>query len=314
MMPRAALETVGPLDDRYFLYFEETDWCWRARQQGLDVWYCAETEITHLEGRAAAQAGGFAQRQFQKSYRLFVAKNYGTRAGVGLPPGPVRRIRPEGPAAAAGCRASATGRWRPRIGRAPPSSGCGEIEATPPRRSGAASISHTCGGKRSQSDRRQSGNEPTRDTFADGKTVAPHKCGAPVFTDLEMASRRAGAGPPSTSGRDRASPLPRCEPGRGQREGAGHSAGAKPRGPSGSSAVTPRLPALPRLPLELRDQVLPRSQARRCGSPPRAARVVQHVQLQVEGAAQLAELLRAFLQQVAGPAPGWPGSAGASPR
>ena len=79
MIPRTALETVGPLDDRYFLYFEETDWCWRARREGLDVWYCAETEVAHLEGQAAARAGGFAQRQFQKSYRQFVAKNYGRR-------------------------------------------------------------------------------------------------------------------------------------------------------------------------------------------------------------------------------------------
>ena len=77
MIPRVALETLGPLDDRYFLYFEETDWCWRARGQGLDVWYCAETEITHLEGRAAEQVSRFSLRQFQLSYRLFVAKNYG---------------------------------------------------------------------------------------------------------------------------------------------------------------------------------------------------------------------------------------------
>jgi len=77
MMPRAALERVGPLDDRFFMYFEETDWCWRARQAGLDIWYCAETEITHIEGQAAEQAGPFSLRQFQLSYRLFVAKNYG---------------------------------------------------------------------------------------------------------------------------------------------------------------------------------------------------------------------------------------------
>ena len=79
MMPRAALELVGPLDERFFMYFEETDWCWRARQAGLDVWYCAETEITHLEGRSAEQASLFSLRQFQRSYRLFVAKNYGRR-------------------------------------------------------------------------------------------------------------------------------------------------------------------------------------------------------------------------------------------
>jgi GT2 family glycosyltransferase len=77
MMPRAALNQVGALDERYFMYFEETDWCWRARQAGLTVWYCAETEITHLEGQAAERASLFSLRQFQHSYRLFVAKNYG---------------------------------------------------------------------------------------------------------------------------------------------------------------------------------------------------------------------------------------------
>jgi GT2 family glycosyltransferase len=84
LMPRTAFEQVGPLDERFFLYFEETDWCWRARQAGLDVWYCAETEITHLEGEAAARASDFSLVQFQKSYREFVAKNYGRRAVWGF--------------------------------------------------------------------------------------------------------------------------------------------------------------------------------------------------------------------------------------
>lgn len=80
MIPRAALEQVGLLDERFFLYFEETDWCWRSRDAGLDVWYCAETEVTHLEGQAAEQASDFSLRQFQLSYRLFVEKHQGKRA------------------------------------------------------------------------------------------------------------------------------------------------------------------------------------------------------------------------------------------
>jgi GT2 family glycosyltransferase len=79
MMPREAVEKIGPLDEQFFMYFEETDWCWRAKQAGLENWYCAETEITHLEGQAAEQASQFSLRQFQKSYRLFVKKNYGPR-------------------------------------------------------------------------------------------------------------------------------------------------------------------------------------------------------------------------------------------
>ncbi len=77
MIRREALEQIGPLDERFFMYFEETDWCWRARQAGWQVWYCAGCEVAHLEGQAAAGTGWFSLRQFQQSYRLFVAKNYG---------------------------------------------------------------------------------------------------------------------------------------------------------------------------------------------------------------------------------------------
>lgn len=77
LMRREALDEIGLLDERFFMYFEETDWCWRARAAGFEVWYCAETEVAHLEGRAAASVSLFSLRQFQKSYRLFVAKHYG---------------------------------------------------------------------------------------------------------------------------------------------------------------------------------------------------------------------------------------------
>ena len=80
LMSRHALETVGQLDERFFMYFEETDWCCRAKQAGLDIWYCAETEITHLEGKAAEKVSRFSILQFQKSYRLFIAKHYGKRS------------------------------------------------------------------------------------------------------------------------------------------------------------------------------------------------------------------------------------------
>lgn len=77
LIPRQVLKLIGPLDERFFMYFEETDWCWRAKQAGLEIWYCCESEVVHLEGKAAEKASTFTTRQFQKSYRLFVEKNYG---------------------------------------------------------------------------------------------------------------------------------------------------------------------------------------------------------------------------------------------
>jgi N-acetylglucosaminyl-diphospho-decaprenol L-rhamnosyltransferase len=79
LLRRSALEQVGPLDERYFLYFEETDWCWRARRAGLRVFHCADVQVVHLEGGAAELASAFCLAQFQHSYRLFVAAHYGRR-------------------------------------------------------------------------------------------------------------------------------------------------------------------------------------------------------------------------------------------
>jgi len=77
MMTREAFARVGGLDDRYFLYFEETDWCLRARRAGFKIWYLPTARVAHLEGRAAARVSRFSQAQFQSSLRIFVTNHQG---------------------------------------------------------------------------------------------------------------------------------------------------------------------------------------------------------------------------------------------
>jgi GT2 family glycosyltransferase len=77
LMRGEALASVGSLDERFFMYFEETDWCRRAWAAGWRVYYCAEAQVAHLEGKSAEQASEFSRVQFQHSYRLFVDKHYG---------------------------------------------------------------------------------------------------------------------------------------------------------------------------------------------------------------------------------------------
>lgn len=72
-----ALAAIGPLDDGFFLYFEETDWCRRARQAGWQVFLCPDVTVAHLDGQAADQVSAFSLRQFQASYRRYLTKHHG---------------------------------------------------------------------------------------------------------------------------------------------------------------------------------------------------------------------------------------------
>jgi GT2 family glycosyltransferase len=48
----AVLAALGGLDENYFLYFEETDFCNRAKQAGFDTWYVPESRVIHIAGQS----------------------------------------------------------------------------------------------------------------------------------------------------------------------------------------------------------------------------------------------------------------------
>jgi GT2 family glycosyltransferase/lipopolysaccharide/colanic/teichoic acid biosynthesis glycosyltransferase len=56
MVRREAVESVGLMDERFFLYFEDVDWCYRMKQKGLAVYYCPDSVITHGYQRQSAQS------------------------------------------------------------------------------------------------------------------------------------------------------------------------------------------------------------------------------------------------------------------
>jgi len=56
LVRRRAVESVGLLDERFFLYFEDVDWCYRMRQKGWKVFYHPEAVVTHSYARESAQS------------------------------------------------------------------------------------------------------------------------------------------------------------------------------------------------------------------------------------------------------------------
>ena len=53
---REAVTEVGLMDERFFLYFEDTDWCYRMKQHGRQVWYVPGSVMVHLYERSSARS------------------------------------------------------------------------------------------------------------------------------------------------------------------------------------------------------------------------------------------------------------------
>lgn len=74
-----AIEEVGPMDEGFFLYYEEVDFCSRVRAAGWSVWYVPEAKVEHLEGAATGIRDGEKRRPgyWYDSRRRFFVKHYG---------------------------------------------------------------------------------------------------------------------------------------------------------------------------------------------------------------------------------------------
>ncbi len=76
-----ALAEVGPLDERFFLYSEETDWCFRFHRAGWGVSHLPTMTVTHHSGHAPGP-DLTAQQSYAKV--LFARKHYGRARAVSI--------------------------------------------------------------------------------------------------------------------------------------------------------------------------------------------------------------------------------------
>ena len=76
MLRAEALEQVGPLDERFFLYAEETDWAFRASRLGWRHAVVADAEALHI-GAATSSSARDRELQFHASQERFLRKHWG---------------------------------------------------------------------------------------------------------------------------------------------------------------------------------------------------------------------------------------------
>ena len=72
----AAAEAVGGLDERFFMYTEDVDFCAALRRRGRRVLFTPHVEVVHLRGRSAATAPGPTREAYLRSHLAFYDKHH----------------------------------------------------------------------------------------------------------------------------------------------------------------------------------------------------------------------------------------------
>lgn len=81
---RSAIEQAGPMDEQFFMYNEEIDWCMQMWRAGWEVWYLPEARITHYGGQSTRQVRHAMVQALYRSKVRFFRKHYGHASAIAL--------------------------------------------------------------------------------------------------------------------------------------------------------------------------------------------------------------------------------------
>ena len=70
------MQKVGLLDERFFMYAEDVDWCYRCKEAGWEVWYEPRAEIMHHIGGSSRSLPVRSLLERHRSMYYFYRKHY----------------------------------------------------------------------------------------------------------------------------------------------------------------------------------------------------------------------------------------------
>lgn len=75
LVKKEAIEEIGMMDECFFMYAEETDWCLRFKKRGWKILYAPFGEIIHLGGASSKKVKSTMMLQLKGSILLFIKKH-----------------------------------------------------------------------------------------------------------------------------------------------------------------------------------------------------------------------------------------------
>lgn len=78
LIKREVFETVGLMDERYFVYMDDVDFMYRAMKAGIHLMYLPEAKLLHKVGRLTGGKGSpFTDRYLTRNWVYFILKHFG---------------------------------------------------------------------------------------------------------------------------------------------------------------------------------------------------------------------------------------------
>lgn len=79
LVPRKALDDIGVFDPDFPIFFNDVDWCYRAKQMGWKIFFTPDAEIVHHVGGSTRQVKPAMVRESHISLKRFYEKHYRKR-------------------------------------------------------------------------------------------------------------------------------------------------------------------------------------------------------------------------------------------
>ena len=75
LVKKDVINQIGMLDEDYFMYGEDIDWCYRIKESGWKIIYFGEVEIVHYKGSSSNKKSFKLIYEFHKSMYIFYKKH-----------------------------------------------------------------------------------------------------------------------------------------------------------------------------------------------------------------------------------------------
>ena len=92
VVSRKAIDKAGMLDEAFFFFFEETDWCLAMKKAGFRIFFIPQARIYHLQGQTAKKNLAASRVEYWRSRYIFFRKRYSTLSNVILYAGLLLRL------------------------------------------------------------------------------------------------------------------------------------------------------------------------------------------------------------------------------